>query len=475
MPANTLASAIEHGESDMLRVGYLVVGRKRGGFDPGWGEQIEAAAWRTMQQTSFHCVRAGAAIDELSLRVAVDELNKADCQTLVVVQPTMGDGRLVPSLVQRWSKPIVLWATTERQDGDRVSACTLVGMHAFGSLLAQLGHSFEMVNGHPDDVSTRRELDLALRLTTTRSRLRRAKIGLVGTHAPGFLNMRADPELFSSMLGGRICHLGLQEFMDAVRQVPEEQMKKERHVIDALGLASNDPIPEQALADTSRYAFAIRTMMSEQRLDALALRCWPELPNVIGTWPYLAFAQLADAGYTIAMEGDVDGAATLLLGRLMGFGVGYLSDWLEHDERTITLWHQGEAPLSLCEPGSAAMGRHFNNDKPVVVNARLAVDRDITLARLWHCHGRYLLTAAEARTVAPKRDLKGTCGRALLDGCDVPAWFDALCHAGMPHHLAIFSGHHAWKFKRLARQLGICWFDGMSSSDPPRVTTDGAG
>ena len=29
--------------------------------------------------------------------------------------------------------------------------------------------------------------------------------------------------------------------------------------------------------------------MDEHRLDALALRCWPEIPNAFGVWPYLAF------------------------------------------------------------------------------------------------------------------------------------------------------------------------------------------
>ena len=66
-----------------------------------------------------------------------------------------------------------------------------------------------------------------------------------------------------------------------------------------------------------------------------------------------SFSRLADEGYTLAMEGDHDGAVTLLLGRLMGCGVGYLSDWLEHDDKRITLWHQGEAPLSICTPGAA--------------------------------------------------------------------------------------------------------------------------
>ena len=52
-------------------------------------------------------------------------------------------------------------------------------------------------------------------------------------------------------------------------------------------------------------------------------------------------------GFPIACEGDVDGAFGCLIGKLLGFGVVYLSDWLEHDETTLTLWHGGMAPTQV--------------------------------------------------------------------------------------------------------------------------------
>jgi len=36
-----------------------------------------------------------------------------------------------------------------------------------------------------------------------------------------------------------------------------------------------------------------------------------------------------------------------LIGKLTGCGVVYLSDWLEHDQSTLTLWHGGMAPFQL--------------------------------------------------------------------------------------------------------------------------------
>jgi len=446
---------------DAAPVGFLVVGRGRAGFDPQWGEQVTRAARQCVKALPWSVVESSApATDEASMQAALEEFRTAGCRSLVLLQPTMGDGRLLPTLIQRWPEPIVLWATTEKQDSDRVSACTLVGTHACASQLAQAGHGFELVNAHPEAPDTATALERALRLTRTATRLRTARVGLVGTHAPGFLNMRADPDLLRGSLGAAMHHAGVRELIDAAADIDAERVRADRAKVDALGLKQQTDIPDEAIEHNSRYALAIGDLFESLRLDALAVRCWPELPNVVGAWPYLAFSRLGDAGFPLAMEGDLDGAVTLLIGRAMGYGPGYLSDWLEHDAQCITLWHQGEAPMSWCEPASIALDHHFNNNKPVVVNSELAADRPVTLARLWHCGGRYHLMAADGRTVPAPRPLKGTTGGVVLeDGRNVPDWFEGLCHAGMPHHVALFAGHRRDDLRRLARLLNVAWTD----------------
>ena len=67
----------------------------------------------------------------------------------------------------------------------------------------------------------------------------------------------------------------------------------------------------------------------------------------LGQWCYMALARLATEGFPVACEGDVDGALGCLVGKLLGCGAVYLSDWLEHDASQLTLWHGGMAPLQL--------------------------------------------------------------------------------------------------------------------------------
>ena len=92
-----------------------------------------------------------------------------------------------------------------------------------------------------------------------------------------------------------------------------------------------------------------------------------------------------------------------------------------------------------------------------MVDSSLKVGMPITIARLWRCDDIYMMMAADAETIEPRRVLKGTNGLATVPGKDVIEWFDDLCHEGMPHHVAVFEGHHADTLRRFARQIGIGW------------------
>ena len=78
----------------------------------------------------------------------------------------------------------------------------------------------------------------------------------------------------------------------------------------------------------------------------------------------------------------------------------------------------------------------------------------MTVFRFWRLEGKYLLTAREGETGPPKRHLMATNGLARMKE-DPHEWFEQLCHAGMPHHVAVVRGHHAAALRRMARVMGI--------------------
>ncbi len=436
-------------------VAMLVLRRQRPGFDPKWGQQVESATRTALSQMGLIPVEPPAGVvDDLTLRAALEHFANAACDVAVVLQPTMGDLRLVPTIAQQWPGGIVFWATPERPDGEKVSSCSLVGAHGAAALLRQLGRPFEIAWGDPAHADTRQRLAAAIRVAQAAARLKRSKIGLVGEHAPGFIDMQVDPAALHRQLGVHLHQIALTEFIDRVRAWPAAEAADDVRTVKAMELPCGD-ITDDELAIDSRYYLAMRGLMREQNLDALAVRCWPELPNIFGQWPYLAMSRLTTEGRVVALEGDADGALTGLLLSLLGLGPGYISDWLEHASRTITLWHPGHAPCWMTE--SPALGRHFNNDFPLVVNAELRPGLAITICRIWRCDGQYRMTAAQAHTRRPIRKLLGTHGVAELTDRDAEQWFEDLCHAGMPHHITLVEGHHQKLLQRCARHLNLQW------------------
>lgn len=436
-----------------------MLGRKRPGFDPEWAAHVVSEVEASLAVAPYEVFTPTVRIvDESTLRAAVKQCVAAEADALVVIQPTMSDGNLAATLPQLWDGPVILWATPEKQTGSMISACSLVGAHTFASTLRQLGAPFELVYGMPGAKKTACELERALRLASACRRFQHGRIGLVGYHAPGFIDMQADPFQLKTELGLQLRHYGLSEFVAMMDEFGEQEIQEDLARVRETGMRLAG-VTEDELPVASRYYLAMKKLLDGNHLDGLAVRCWSELPNVVGQWPYLGMVRLGTEGRSVACEGDVDGAVSLLAGEALGLGQTYLSDWLEHDRETITLWHAGNAPIGLCEPVDSEFGpriaRHFNNQKAAVIDANLRVGMPITVHRIWRCDNTYRLTAFEGETIEPKRLLQGTNGLAHVDGLDVCDLFDDLVHAGMPHHVAVSEGHHAETLRRFARLLNI--------------------
>ncbi|HTL28932.1 MAG TPA: hypothetical protein VL282_06925 [Tepidisphaeraceae bacterium] len=444
-------------DTERQKLGVLVIGRKRPGWDQEWSATIRKTALGSLASLGFDCIGAESpVIDDQTIAAALDRIHQDKCKALVVLQPSLGHGQLAFAVMQGWDGPVVLWATPERQDVEKVSSCSLVAQHLWAATLRQSNHPFEFVYGHPDDATVRASLQQAIGLSQAATSLRTMKIGMVGSHAPGFVSMQADPFTLRRELGVQLHDLSLPLFIDRVRGIDERAVRDDIAKTRSLKINTRGALDDD-LAVQSRYYLAMLDLMKEEALDGMSLQDWPELPNVIGQWPYLAMSRLADEGQAVAMEGDVDSAILTLLGKQIGAGVSFITDWLEHDDQTIHMWHAGTAPLGMLE--NAALGPHFNIDKPLVVNGALKVDQPVTLARLWRCDDRYHATAFEGRTIPLKRKLSGNQALIQVDGGGVYNWFDTLCHAGMPHHPVMFVGHHRERFRRLARLIGINWLE----------------
>jgi L-fucose isomerase-like protein len=441
----------------------LIFGRKRPGFDQDWNAEVRNRCQKALDQAGIACIGADdLVLDDETVNSALGRIERANCRSLIVIQPSLADGQFALTVGQRWQDPIILWATPERPGDGKVSSCSLVGQHLWASILRQANRPFEFVYGAPEDVQA--ELLQAIALTETVHNMRTAKVGVIGTHAPGFLDLAADPFLIRKTFGLQMQPLSLPQFIERVQNIAPEDVAADLKRVGALKLreTGSDSAPaDELLAVNSRYYLSLRALMDELNLDAISLQCWPELPNIVGQWPYFAVSRLSAEGHAVSIEGDVDGAIGALVGRLAGIGPGFLSDWLEHDAKTIFFWHPGMAPLDMCNATGCAdepsLGGHFNGARPFVVDGPLQVGSDVTVSRIWRCDGKYHWTAFEGLSIPPRRRVTGNSLLVEVDDGDVLGRFERLIHEGLPHHVTLHFGRHATLFRRLARTFGAVW------------------
>lgn len=448
-------------------IGLMILGRKRPGFDPAWGAEVTRSIHAYLDELpwSVH-VPEPSITDDGELRAAVESCTQAGVTVLLLVQPTISDGRLAPLLSRIWNKPLVLWATGEKKTGSAISANSLVGTHVMAATLRQMGHSLEFVYGDPRERETQGRVRQSILAAHAADAVTGRLFGLVGYHAPGFVDFHADPVFISDSLDSQLYHMSTPELVSLVESFSDDEIAPDLAALRKLEIPWGETLPEGGispdgaveLAMQARYYRAFRTLFEREGFEALAFRCWPDLPNLTGHWPYLALAFLVSQGYPIAMEGDVDGAICSRIAESLGIGPVYLTDWLEHTRDTATIWHTGAAPFQLCippgSPGGMRLGGQFNNRRPTVVEGTIRPGMPATLFRLWRYDGTYHMTALEGETIQPERELMATNGLFATDRVDVYEWFEEMVQVGMPHHLCIVEGHQGETLHRVARLIG---------------------
>ena len=443
-----------------MKVAVFFIGRKRPGFEPAWGAFLEKEIRIHLHKSSFEPLFFGPITDETAMKRAIDESYRAGVETIIVSQPTMGDGNLWPVLRAEWHGGLVIWATPENPKNPKVSACGLVGAHNWVSGLAQAGTPPYLVYGMPCDMSCATDLNNAVYGSSAAARLRRARVGLIGDHAPGFLNMAVDAVAMQQHLGTRLRRFGLHEFYNLVRSYSDKVVAEDRGKAESLGLPIREgvTISEDAWNISSRFYLAIRELVDSESLDAVALRCWPEIPNEFGIWPYLAVPRLASDGINICEEGDVDGALGCLLAKSLGCDTAaFNSDWLEHDDESILLWHGGATPWEMCQPigslGGPTLNVHYNSEKPLTVDAELLHNMPVTLFRFWRMGERYSMAIVEGCVDKPPRMIEGCAGLVRVPGGGVKRFFLDVCNLGMPHHMVVMKGCYGTQLRMFAERF----------------------
>ncbi|HEX7004080.1 MAG TPA: hypothetical protein VF168_07825 [Trueperaceae bacterium] len=335
--------------------------------------------------------------DQASAQLAADQLAAQDLDLLLVQLTTFATGE-TPAPFLRLPLPLGLWALPEEAGADRTTGPlplnSLCGLNMTLSFLDRPPVEREMpakwFYGSADSDWFRERLTPTLTALRGLRALRGARILQIGGTAPHFYGLEQEPRL----PGVTVERMELTALFERVARVPSAATEEL-----AASWREGSAVTEEQLRRSAALDLALGRIVSESEYDAIALRCWPELPDETGTMACATLARLGDGAVAAACEGDVMGALSMLALQGMSGEAALLLDLSDVDpERGALFWHCGNGPLSW-SAGATRLAPHFNRDGVGTVRDMIVRPGPATGFRFTAGAERALLFSGEFRDV----------------------------------------------------------------------------
>jgi L-fucose isomerase-like protein len=206
---------------------------------------------------------------------------------------------------------------------------------------------------------------------------------------------------------------------------------------------------------------ALKEIAVEQKLDGLAVRCWPEFFTEMGCAACGAMSMLSDGlgqatPIPCSCEADINGTLTQLMLQTLADSPAFGTDIVGVDQAQdkIAIWHCGLAPLTMADPKVQARGGlHSNRGVPLVMDFPLKPG-EVTFARISQATGNPRLVLGKGEMLAIPKPFSGTSG-TLKANIPATKFLDLLMFEGLEHHISLVYGNHVNSLKAFARLAEI--------------------
>lgn len=406
--------------------------------------------------------------DAAAAKGAAAELAGLELDYLLVQLTTFATGDVIAPLL-RAVPHVGAWGLPERA-GNRGQAgpLPLNSLCGLSMTLSMLSHPVvagggpvKWFYGEAEDGAFRARLAVTVAALRGLLALQRARVLAIGGTAPGFYGLDEAPAL----AGVQVVLRELSELFERVAAVPDAEAEaRARRWADT----ERYDVPFEQLRRAARIELALSAMAAQAGAAALAVRCWPELPEACGVMPCAAMADVSARNVPAACEGDVMGALSMLALQGISGESAILMDLSDLDETddSVLIWHCGNAPLAWAAAnpggtGSRPDGRltaHFNRDGLGVVRDQSLRPGPVSGFRLLRSGRGAVIVAGEvARPEKAGFDgVRGWLSDLHWGEVPVPAagLVSNLLDRGLPHHLAFGRGALADPLFELCAHIG---------------------
>lgn len=402
--------------------------------------------------------------DETQAMQVLEECKRQRVDLVVGHMLSFSLGVVLPRFALALRVPTVLWSIPEPDpQGGRLRANSFCAVNMNTHILWKLHSPSLPVHGDIGDPDTAAQLERAVRITRALRTIRNLRIGSIGGRVPGFFTSDCDEMLLRNRIGAEVVPLTTLEAAAAAKAVAPEELAEVRKLLlgDAALHDSDAPTPEQFDKSAALFA-AVRGMMKKYMLDAVTLRCWPEViaDEMYGITLCSTIGHLVNHGMLAVCEGDVYAAVMLSALRELSGTAPFFCDLIKLDADPGVAWHCGAAPCSLCKAGFSPQIRRSSTVggggvKGCVCEFPLKPGR-VTVARLGETRDGdgFRLLIATGEGVDTDLFVRGNPLNIRFDAGSEALRKELLDH-GWEHHFSLAYGDYTYELLALGRALEI--------------------
>lgn len=296
----------------------------------------------------------------LSVDDMLDFMNDKEADMVVIQNSTFANSAYCEKIIEKFHCPIILWTLREPViDGGRLRLNSLTGAFSAGNKMKMNGVRFAYCFGAPNEV--KKEIKTVYNASKCYKALYNLHLCQIGETPQGFDFGEGDEAELAKNFGIKYSFVKAEELMDRANAVSDADAMPylEKAKARMVGLDDND---EHTMAFAKLYK-AYSDYVNENKINAVASRCWPDFFTKYGTPVCSVLAMLGDDGIPASCEADVLGSVSMFIGQNITGSPAFFGDPVSLDEKenTLTFWHCGTAACSLArEDTGAQVGVHCN-------------------------------------------------------------------------------------------------------------------
>ena len=399
--------------------------------------------------------------------------NKINCSRFIVIQSTFTDAKFISSFIKKFKKPILFVSFKEKRAGGRLRLNSLCGINlALHALIKNKFYSNFIIYSNNEEAFTKeilkfvqnktffKKINYLKKLSNSKKiqkhsiEFKQPKIGIIGERPEGFDTCDFNSKELKTKFNAKLANFNLKKLFDIASNIEKKTINLTKKNISN-NLKNLNKLNQKELNKSISLFHGLEKLHEKQKIDAFAVRCWPEMFTEYGCASCGPMAMMNEKKISAACEADVLGSLSCNILNQLNNKPALLVDIVDVDEKdnTTVFWHCGLAPLSMAEKNTPSATVHSNRRKPLLHNFAFKAG-EITIFRVSKSENKLKFILMRGKVLRRKNSFSGTSGVISL-GPNTFKKIKNLFLSGLEHHVSFTYGDVIEDIKSLGNQLRI--------------------